>query len=100
MFVLGHSWLLLQPKNSQFSNCQIRNTKISAASVIPMPGIPAKRRAGPSKNQPLSPVPPVLSGADEAPFSRHVEEPWTGPDDIDISGHAHAITPELLATTR
>jgi hypothetical protein len=50
MGVLGHSWLFLQPNNSQFSNCQIRNTRISSACVIPTLGIPAKRQAGPSKS--------------------------------------------------
>jgi hypothetical protein len=58
---LGLFWLFLQPNNSQCSNCQIRNTRIStesvtlcseswgsATSVLPKPS--------------LSPVPPVLSG--------------------------------------
>jgi hypothetical protein len=39
----------LQPNNSQCSNCQIRNTRISTASVTPMLGIRAKRQIGPSK---------------------------------------------------
>jgi hypothetical protein len=68
MVVLGHSWLFLQPNNSQFSNCQIRNTRTSTACVIPTLGIPAKRQAGPS-NPTLSPVPPVLSGPDQVRFS-------------------------------
>jgi hypothetical protein len=42
-------WLFLQPNNSQCSNCQIRNTRISTASVTPMLGIRAKRHVGPSK---------------------------------------------------
>jgi hypothetical protein len=28
-------WLFLQPGNSQFSNCQIRNTRISTEAVTP-----------------------------------------------------------------
>jgi hypothetical protein len=40
---------VLQPNNSQCGNCQIRNTRISTASVTPMLGIPAKRHVGPSK---------------------------------------------------
>ena len=39
-------WLFLQPNNSQRSNCQIRNTRISTASVTPMLGIRAKRQVG------------------------------------------------------
>jgi hypothetical protein len=31
----GWVWLFLQPNNSQCGNCQIRNTRISTASVIP-----------------------------------------------------------------
>ena len=42
-------WLFLQPNNSQCSNCQIRNTRISTESVTPMFGIRAKRHVGPSK---------------------------------------------------
>src|SRR5271156_6321125 len=45
----GRSWLFLQPNNSQCSNCQIRNTRTSAASAIPSLGIAAKRQAGLSK---------------------------------------------------
>ena len=33
---LGLFWLFLQPNNSQCSNCQIRNTRISTASVTPI----------------------------------------------------------------
>ena len=42
-------WLFLQLNNSQFSNCQIRNTRISTASVTPMLGIRAKGQVDPSK---------------------------------------------------
>jgi hypothetical protein len=42
-------WLFLQPNNSQCSNCQIRNTRISTASVTPMLGIRAKGQVDPSK---------------------------------------------------
>jgi hypothetical protein len=42
-------WLFLQSNNSQYSNCQVRNTRISTASVTPMLGIPAKRHVGPFK---------------------------------------------------
>jgi hypothetical protein len=42
-------WLFLQPNNSRCGNCQIRNTRISTASVTPMLGIRAKRHVGPSK---------------------------------------------------
>src|SRR5580704_14018855 len=65
---LGLFWLFLQPNNSQCSNCQIRNRRIStesvtlcseswgsATSVLPKPT--------------LSPVPPALSGAHQARFS-------------------------------
>jgi hypothetical protein len=45
----GWVWLFLQPNNSQCGNCQIRNTRISTASVTPMLGIRAKRHVGPSK---------------------------------------------------
>jgi hypothetical protein len=68
---LGLSWLFLQPNNSQCGNCQIRNTRISTAFVTPMLGI--RRSATPVLPKPtLSPVPPVLSGADQAPFSRQL----------------------------
>src|SRR5580704_10647258 len=42
-------WLFLQLNNSQFSNCQIRNTRIFTASVTPMLGIRAKGQVDPSK---------------------------------------------------
>ena len=35
MVVLGHSWLFLQPNNSQLSNCKIRNTRTSTAVCDP-----------------------------------------------------------------
>ena len=50
---------------------------------------------------PLSPVPPDLSGSDQARFTQHVKEPWAAPDETDnsaIIGHAHAITPEWRPT--
>jgi hypothetical protein len=51
MVVLGHSWLFLQPDNSQCSNCQIRNTRTSTASVIPMLGIPGEAPSRSFQNQ-------------------------------------------------
>ena len=90
----------LQRNISQTNNCKNRNTGISSALVIPMLRIPAERWTGPSKRT-LSPVPPVLSGPDQARFSQRAEEPWAGPDDADnsaIIGHAHAITHESFAT--
>jgi hypothetical protein len=67
----GLFWLFLQSNNSQCSNCQIRNTRISAAAVTPMLGILATRRAGPP-NADVSPVRPVLSGTHQARFSRQL----------------------------
>jgi hypothetical protein len=58
----------LQPNNSQNSNCQIRNTRISTATVTPCSK--SWRRATSVLPKPtLSPVPPVLSGAHQARFS-------------------------------
>jgi len=34
--ILDRSWLFLQPNNSQRSSCQIRNTRTSTASVVPI----------------------------------------------------------------
>ena len=42
-------WLFLQPNNSQCGNCEIRNTRISTASLTPVLGSRAKRHIGPSK---------------------------------------------------
>jgi hypothetical protein len=67
---LGPFWLFLQPNNSQCSNCQIRNTRISTRPCPPMLGILAKPTSVLPKPA-LSPAPPVLSGAHQARFSRN-----------------------------
>ena len=73
------SWLFLQPNNSQSSNCQIRNTRTSTASVIPI--LESWQNAEPVLPKPaLSPVPPDLSGPDQAWFtSAAYKEPRSGP---------------------
>ena len=61
-------WLFLQPGNSQFSNCQIRNTRISTEAVTRCSE--SWGRATSVLPKPISsPVPPVLSGAHQARFS-------------------------------
>ena len=88
---LGRSWLFLQPNNSQCDNCQIRNTRTSTASVIPSIGIAANGRPILPKPK-LSPVPPVLSGPDQARLFPQVEEPRARSANTDnraIIRHAH-----------
>jgi hypothetical protein len=76
---LGRSWLFLQPNNSQCSNCQIRNTRTSAASVILTLGIAAERQADPSKVDVVT-CSPVLSVRDQASATPSVaiSDPFTG----------------------
>ena len=47
---LGPSWLFLQRNNSQTHNCRYKYEDL-CGPVIPVLGILAKRRAGPSKTQ-------------------------------------------------
>ena len=64
---LGLFWLFLQPNNSQCSNCQIRNRRISTASVTPCSESWGSATSVLPKPA-LSPVPPVLSCAHQARF--------------------------------
>jgi hypothetical protein len=68
----------------------------SSDPYAPNPG----KSAGPVLPKPtFSPVPPVLSGPDQAVFSQWVEGLWAGPiPKARIIRHVHAITRESLIT--
>jgi hypothetical protein len=61
---------------------------------------PGKAPNGPLPKPTLSPVPPVLSGPDQARFPPQLEEPWAGPDDSDnnasIISHAHGDNSRII----
>ena len=61
--------------------------------AVTFPPIRGGLRLGILDGRLLSPVPPVLAGADQA---RRI---WAGPTSAMI-GHAHAITPEIIGNRR
>jgi hypothetical protein len=69
-------WLFLQPDNSQFSNCQIRNRRISTEAVTPCSESWGRARSVVPKPI-LSPVPPVLSGAHQARSPPQLSPPFS-----------------------